>query len=77
MKITKVEIFNGYTFCDHLITQSDRDAVASLVGTPMRSATRAWAAAQRLYTDSCDYRVRGARIRVTLRTARGDEVTIG
>ena len=68
----------GYTGYDHLIDSADEEAlVDSVAGQSFRRASDALRAAEDAYEQSCDQRVRGARIQVELRTARGDRITVG
>lgn len=67
----------GYTGCDHLITDGDQAAVTDAVaGHSFRRASDAARAADAAYQRVCDRRVAHAPIRVTLRTAHGDIVTV-
>lgn len=68
----------GYTGNDHLVNSGDEAAITDAVaGIEFRRASDALRAAERAWVQSCDRRVTTARIRVTLRTARGDIVTVG
>jgi len=68
----------GYTRCDHLVDRNDETALIDAVaGQQFRRSSDALRAAEAAFAISCDRRVRGARIQVTLRTARGDVVTVG
>ena len=68
----------GYTGYDHLIDSADEEAlINSVAGQSFRCASDALRAAENAYAQSCDRRVRGARIQVDLRTARGDRITVG
>jgi len=70
------EIRRGYTGHDHLITRADEEAAtAAVAGIGFRRATDAQAAAERAFLGSCDARVRGARVVVTVRSARGATVS--
>lgn len=72
------EIRRGYTGNDHLIDSGDQEAVTSAVaGVSFRRSADALKAAQAAYWATCDGRVRTARVQVTLRTARGDTITVG
>lgn len=73
----KATICEGYTGWDHLIDDDDRtSATAAVAGIKFRRAADALRAADRAYMDSCDRRCSGAIVQVTLRTARGDVVTV-
>ena len=74
----RAEIRRGYTGADHLIDGRDEDAATvAVAGRAFRRAADALAAAERAFEKSCDRRVSTARIQVTLRTARGDELVVG
>jgi hypothetical protein len=74
----KAEIGQGYTGWDHLIDSQDEAAATNAVaGQKFRRSADALKAAERAYEASCDQRVSAARIRVTLRGAYGDIITIG
>jgi len=71
-------IRSGHTGHDHLIDSIDRAAATDAVaGIQFRRSSDALLAAQQAYLDACDTRVRTARVQVTLRTARGDRITVG
>ncbi len=72
------DIRQGYTGHDHLIDSSDELAATNAVaGVEFRRASDALRAAETAYNDVCDNRVECARVQVTLRTARGDVITVG
>jgi len=72
------EIRRGYTGNDHLIDSEDEtSAVSAVAGNQFRRASDARNAAEGAFLGSCDRRVRGARVVVTLRTARGDVISVG
>ena len=74
----RASIQQGYTGWDHLIDSEDETAAMNAVaGQRFRRASEALRAAERAYEASCDRRVRGARVRVTLRGAYGDIITVG
>jgi hypothetical protein len=71
-------IERGYSGYDHLIDSADESAVMDAVaGQSFRRSSDALKAAEAAFEKSCDCRVIGARIRVRLRTARGDLVDVG
>ena len=74
----RAEIRHGHTGYDHLIDSADTSAATDAVaGIEFRRSSDALEAARRAYRASCDRRVSGARVQVTLRTARGDTTTVG
>jgi len=74
----RAEIKHGYTGWDHLIdSQDEASAMDAVAGQSFRRSSDALRAASVAYRAVCDRRVRGARIRVTLRGAYGDLVTVG
>jgi len=72
--ITSARICQGYTGCDHLISQSDCDTVANFVGRRFGSRAAALRAVNRAYSRGCDRRVRTARVEIDVRLADGSNV---
>lgn len=72
------EVRKGFTGHDHLISQTDRDAVRRAVaGQQFPNATAAQKAADAAFQEVCDRRVALARVQVKVRSARGDVITVG
>jgi hypothetical protein len=61
-----------------MIDDDDERAVQdAVVGREFRRSADALKAAERAFVGACDRAVRTARIRVVLRSARGDRVELG
>jgi precorrin-3B methylase len=72
------EILMGYTGYDHLIDSADEtNATSAVAGVEFRRASDALAAAEKGFLSACDRRVESAKVRVVLRTHRGDVITVG
>ena len=72
------EIRQGYTGHDHLIDGADESATKDAVaGVRFRRSSDALKAARKAFRESADRRVCTARIQVTLRTERGNRITVG